>query len=125
VKLHDPLRDLCDGSRDMNTPRRNPMRRRAIRAAASIVGVALTLTMLDDVSMAGGRTQGRSRSREVQITQPQGRLPGGDRITIKGTPEGSTGSAKAGPTAPATCDQQNASSQACYSATQQARPVPR
>jgi hypothetical protein len=70
-------------------------------------------------------------SSEVHIQQAQGRMPAAPRTSddsklLKGIPEGTTNpadAAKGSPSIPATCTQQNASSPACYSATQQARPV--
>lgn len=68
---------------------------------------------------------------EARVEQAHGTLPAGSRTidagrrdVLKGTPEGGSGPSaiKTGPTAPITCNQQNASSPACYSATQQARP---
>jgi hypothetical protein len=68
------------------------------------------------------------RSHEVHVEQARGSLPDkASVITDKGTPEsGPPGTPTTGsPSIPPTCDQQNASSPACYSATQQARPVGR
>src|SRR5689334_8035165 len=68
---------------------------------------------------------------EARVEQAQGNLPPGANIDVgrkelRNAPEAGAGSAiKTGPTAPATCNQQNASSPACYSATQQARPITR
>ena len=75
----------------------------------------------------------RKRGSEARVEQAHGNLPPGAKTIdaggkgLKGAPEGGTGPAatKTGPTAPVTCNQQNASSPACYSATQQARPVAR
>jgi hypothetical protein len=70
---------------------------------------------------------------EVHIQQAQGRVPA-DSTTVdntrpRGTPEGGMkngdSAAKGSPSTPVTCNQQNASSPACYSATIQARPVGR
>jgi hypothetical protein len=63
---------------------------------------------------------------DVYIEQSRGRVAPGIKIPGKPTPEG-TGAAipSTGPTAPITCNAQNASSQACYTATQQARPATR
>jgi hypothetical protein len=62
---------------------------------------------------------------DVYIQQSHGRVGAGPKTQSKLTPE-LTGvgapAATAGPTAPVTCNAQNASSQACYTATQQARP---
>lgn len=84
------------------------------------------------------------RASEVHVDQARGRLPAGAASigasktekkprekkapnALIGAPEGAavTSSGTGSPTTPATCNQQNASSPACYSATQQARPVGR
>jgi hypothetical protein len=61
---------------------------------------------------------------EVYIQQSRGRVAPGANIQTKPPPETTTigAPAAAAPTAPATCNAQNASSQACYTATQQSRP---
>jgi hypothetical protein len=60
---------------------------------------------------------------DVYIQQSHGRVAPGTKIQSKPPPE-KTGASipSTGPTAPITCNAQNASSQACYTATQQARP---
>ena len=73
----------------------------------------------------------RKTASEARVEQARGILPKGAKIdaaskSAKITPEGgSAPSAGNSPSVPVTCNQQNASSPACYSATQQARPVPR
>jgi hypothetical protein len=73
----------------------------------------------------------RNRGSEARVEQAYGNLPPGAKTIdaggkgLKGAPEGGAAALKTGPTAPVTCNQQNASSPACYSATQQARPVTR
>jgi len=70
---------------------------------------------------------------EARVEQARGNLPPGSKAIeggklLKGTPEAGSNSGtavKTGPTAPVTCNQQNSSSPACYSATQQSRPVAR
>jgi hypothetical protein len=69
---------------------------------------------------------------EVRIQQAKGRMSARykplNAKAAKTTPEGTTNPndvAKGSPTIPMTCNQQNASSPACYSATQQARPAPK
>ena len=69
---------------------------------------------------------------ETRINQARGTLPASAKqIELskprKGAPEAarSNGEGSIAPTAPVTCNQQNASSPACYSATQQARPIAR
>lgn len=61
---------------------------------------------------------------DVYIAQSHGHVAPGIKIPGKPTPEltGANTPAATGPTAPITCNAQNASSQACYTATQQARP---
>jgi len=68
-----------------------------------------------------------AQASDVWIKQARGRMPGGtatseDNKPAKTVPEGGATTAATGsPTTPATCNQQNASSPACYSATQQAK----
>jgi hypothetical protein len=61
---------------------------------------------------------------DVYIQQSHGRVSAATKTQSKPTPEltGANAAAATGPTAPITCNAQNASSQACYTATQQARP---
>ena len=63
---------------------------------------------------------------EVYIQQARGRVTPGATIQTKPTPETTSSPTTVAPaaaqTAPVTCNAQNASSQACYTATQQARP---
>jgi len=64
---------------------------------------------------------------DVWVQQARGRVPAGtpaaeNNKPANAAPEGSATSAAAGsPTTPVTCNQQNASSPACYSATQQSK----
>jgi hypothetical protein len=63
---------------------------------------------------------------EVYIEQSRGHVAPGASIVTKPPPESTTAiSPSAAPTAPETCNAQNASSQACHTATQQARPAGR
>jgi hypothetical protein len=64
---------------------------------------------------------------EVYIEQARGRVSPGSTVVTKPPPEAATAASPSPPpTAPETCDAQNASSsQACYAATQQARPAGR
>ena len=69
-----------------------------------------------------------AQASEVWVKQSSGRISGGTPVTDeykpKAAPEGSSTAAAAAtgsPTNPATCNQQNASSPACYSATQQTK----
>ena len=64
---------------------------------------------------------------EVWVQQARGRISGGTTVTeenkpANSAPEGTAATAGAGsPATPATCSQANASSPACYSATQQTK----
>ena len=69
-----------------------------------------------------------AQASEIWVQQARGRISGGTTVaeenkpTLKAAPEGSATTATTGsPSTPATCNQQNASSPACYSATQQTR----
>lgn len=68
-----------------------------------------------------------AQASEVWVQQARGRISGGAPVAeenrpAKAAPEGAATTAAAGsPTTPATCNQQNANSPACYSATQQTR----
>lgn len=107
---------------------------RAMKTGQLVVFVlaALGASSQWDPADARERKRGGSSS-EARVEQAYGNLPPGAKMidaggkALKRAPEGGTGPAatKTGPTAPVTCNQQNASSPACYSATQQARPVPR
>jgi hypothetical protein len=92
----------------------------------------VALGVWSQLDPAEARERRRGANPEARVEQARGNLPPGRTIDagtkgLKGAPEGGTGAAeiKTGPTAPVTCNQQNASSPACYSATQQARPAPR
>ena len=67
-----------------------------------------------------------AQASEVWVHQAHGRISGGTAVAeqnkaVKPTPEGTATAAAGSPTTPVTCNQQNASSPACYSATQQTR----
>jgi hypothetical protein len=64
---------------------------------------------------------------EVYIQQSTGHVAPGTSVQTKPPPEAAATTAAPAPglTAPDTCNAQNASSQACYTATQQARPAAR
>jgi hypothetical protein len=65
----------------------------------------------------------RMAASEVYIEQSHGQVSPGASILTKPPPEVTTATRPSiTPTAPETCNAQNASSQACYTATQQARP---
>jgi hypothetical protein len=66
-----------------------------------------------------------AQASEVWVQQARGRISGSTSVAeenkpVNAAPEG-TATAAGSPTTPATCNQQNASSPACYSATQQTR----
>ena len=88
-----------------------------MRNRISVTGAMIGLIILTSVAQAS----------EVWVKQARGRISGDTPVAEenkpKTAPEGSsTAAAAAGsPTNPATCNQQNASSPACYSATQQTR----
>lgn len=87
-----------------------------MRNRAAIRGVMVGLI----VSMSAAQAS------EVWVQQSRGRISGDTSVTNenkaeKTVPEGGAAAAAGNPTTPATCNQQNASSPACYSATQQAK----
>lgn len=108
------------------------MRGQVIIAAVSAAGL---LVCLQEAAEAGKSPHRRARfASEVRIQQSYGNIPPGvaeqarGRSKTKLAPESGSnpsGAAAGSPTTPATCNQQNASSPACYSATQQARPPTR
>jgi hypothetical protein len=107
---------------------------RGMNTARLAVCVLAALGAWSQLDSADARERRRGSSSEARVEQARGILPPGSRTidagrkeVLRGTPEGGTGSAaiQTGPTAPVTCNQQNASSPACYSATKQARPPTR
>jgi hypothetical protein len=97
----------------------------------SIAGIAaLALSAMCPINSAYARARHAS---EVHIDQARGRVPAtatpaASDTAPKTAPEGATinnGAAAGSPSTPVTCNQQNASSPACYSATQSARPAGR
>jgi hypothetical protein len=81
-----------------------------------MVGLMISMTLSTSAAEAS----------DVWVKQSRGRISGSTPVTDedkpKAAPEGSSTTTAAGsPTNPATCNQQNASSPACYSATQQAK----
>ena len=75
-----------------------------------------------------GLTSAASAASEVYIEQAHGRAQPSSSVMTKPPPESTAQASQpaAAPTAPDTCNAQNAaSSQACYTATQQARPASR
>lgn len=106
-----------------------------MRSYAFTVFLSCSFLMLSEAGLLS------CRASEVHVNQAHGRLPPGAAAigtskpekksrdmkapkALTGAPEG-TSTATGSPTTPTTCNQQNASSPACYSATQQARPVSR
>lgn len=90
--------------------------------AAAILSVAFAA---DAISQSAAAAE--SASSDVYIQQARGRVSPGAKVK-KPTPEATNNPIQStpGPTAPVTCNAQNASSsQACYTATQQARPASR
>lgn len=92
----------------------------------------LALAFIAAMPAASGHKHHRFRfASETSIEQAHGNIPANAKSMglakpQRGTPEGglTSGNVTSGsPSVPATCNQQNASSPACYSATQQARPV--
>ncbi len=87
----------------------------------AVAGLALTQ------STAALRIEKITRvSQEVYVRQESGRLSGNTVIVShkgakRAAPEGETLKVPAGATSPNTCDPTNASSQSCYTATQQGR----
>jgi hypothetical protein len=104
-----------------------------MRLGVPVLGI-VALSLAVTTGAASGHKHHRHRtlrSGEVHVEQSHGSVTDGaapvDKAT-KGTPESGSPSATpatGSPNIPATCNQQNASSPACYSATQQARPITR
>jgi hypothetical protein len=101
-----------------------------MRMNLSVASIAFNLLALIPAAAADDPRLLKMAS-EVHIEQSHGSMPAdtseGGKVK-RAAPEGgsSSGNAASGsPSTPVTCNQQNASSPACYSATQQARPVTR
>lgn len=101
---------------------RSNMRNEAMRMRCA-AGVAIVLVSAA-FSQVRSAPFARVATSEVYIQQSSGRVAPGTNIQTKPPPEAGTATAapSTSPTAPETCNAQNASSQACYTATQQARP---
>lgn len=87
-----------------------------MRSGKAICGAAAGLIILISAAQAS----------DVWVKQARGRISGSTPVTDENKPKtapegGSAAEAAGSPTNPATCNQQNASSPACYSATQQSR----
>jgi hypothetical protein len=92
------------------------------------IAVAIASTALSGHAQSQSATFLRMAASEVYIQQSRGHVAPGSSILTKPPPETTTTTAaspSAAPTAPDTCNAQNASSQACYTATQQSRPAGR
>ena len=86
-----------------------------MRAAVAISGAMIGLIIPISAAQAS----------EIWVQQAHGQISGGTAVAeqnkpVKPAPEG-TATAAGSPTTPVTCNQQNASSPACYSATQQTK----
>ena len=67
-----------------------------------------------------------TQASEAWVQQARGRISGSTSVAeenkpANAAPEGTATAATGSPTTPVTCNQQNASSPACYSATQQTK----
>jgi hypothetical protein len=87
-----------------------------MRAGVAICGAMASLIILISVAQAS----------EIWVQQAHGQISGGTAVAeqnkpVKPAPEGTATAAAGSPATPVTCNQQNASSPACYSATQQAK----
>ena len=102
-----------------------------MRNRAAICGAMISLIVSMSAAHAGQNDRAGSIqvASDVWIQQAHGNMPAGTPAEInkavKATPEGTnatpTAAAGSSPATPATCNQQNASSPSCYSATQQAK----
>ena len=112
------------------TSRPSPQRMATLRRATWPV-IAMVSIGLSGQVRAQSAPATRMAASEVYIEQSHGQVSPGATILTKPPPEVSTttttttASPSITPTAPETCNAQNASSQACYTATQQARPAGR
>jgi hypothetical protein len=92
-------------------------------------GFAISNQSISAVDASSFGTERPQTISDVYIEQAHGRVSQKDKsdakIPVKPTPEAAIGSSNAGQVVPDTCNSQNASSQACYTATQQARPATR
>jgi hypothetical protein len=94
----------------------------------AIPGFAISNQLASPVGILPFGTERPQAISDVYIEQSHGRVSQKDKsdakASVKPTPE-AIGNSNAGQTIPDTCNSQNASSQACYTATQQARPATR
>jgi hypothetical protein len=104
------------------TSRPSPQRMATLRRATWPV-IAMVSIGLSGQVRAQSAPATRMAASEVYIEQSRGQVSPGATILTKPPPEATTAASPSiTPTAPETCNAQNASSQACYTATQQARP---
>jgi hypothetical protein len=87
-----------------------------MRSRAAICGAMIGLIISISATQAS----------EVWVQQSRGRISGGTTVAEENKPNvapegGSATTGSGSPATPATCNQANASSPACYSATQQTR----
>jgi hypothetical protein len=91
-------------------------------------GLAISNQWISPASTFSVGTERPQAISDVYIEQAHGRVSLKDKfdakVPVKPTPE-TIGNSNTGQQAPDTCNSQNASSQACYTATQQARPATR
>lgn len=85
---------------------------RRIAIAGAMIGLIISMTV--------------AQASEVWVRQSRGRISGGTPVAeenkpANAAPEGSGTAGSGSPSTPATCSQANASSPACYSATQQTK----
>jgi hypothetical protein len=93
---------------------------------AAWTAIAIASASLPDITRLSSGLDVAVAASEIYIQQAKGRVAPGTTIQTKPTPETATTTTSVAPaaaqTAPVTCNAQNASSQACHTATQQARP---
>ena len=96
--------------------------------AATICVVAFSAEPVSCLEARSSDGQHQEAASDVDIEQAHGRVPAkgkSDPVAVKPTPEAAAGGAGTSQNGPATCNSQNSSSEACYTATQQARPATR
>jgi len=107
------------------TSRPSPQRMATLQRATWIFIAVVSIGLSDQVR-AQSAPATRMAASEVYIEQSHGQVSPGATILTKPPPEATTAASPSiTPTAPETCNAQNASSQACHTATQQARPAGR
>ncbi len=107
------------------TSRPSPQRMATLQRATWIFIAVVSIGLSDQVR-AQSAPATRTAASEVYIEQSHGQVSPGATILTKPPPEATTAASPSiTPTAPETCNAQNASSQACHTATQQALPAGR